>query len=150
MSEAWRRPAGRHCGARTPDGRSCAAPPLRDSRFCFLHDPDHAAAAAEARRLGGLRRRRERTLEAAYDLDGLGSAAGLRRVLEIAVADALWLDHGVDRIRVLIAATAVGARLLETGDLEVRLAALEAAFRRVGPEADRDVGEVGLLADPPR
>jgi hypothetical protein len=38
----------------------------------------------EARRLGGQRRRRDATLAAVYDFDGLGSVAQIQRVVEIA------------------------------------------------------------------
>lgn len=44
--------------------------------------------------LGGLRRRREGTIGVAYDLDGLDHAAGIRRILDIVVADSLGLDNG--------------------------------------------------------
>ena len=50
--------------------------------FCLFHSPDHEEEAAEARRLGGLRRRKEKTLAGAYEFRGLGpfptSAACLR------------------------------------------------------------------------
>jgi hypothetical protein len=117
---------------------------MRDSEYCFYHDPDHAEEAAQARVLGGRRRRRERTLDVAYDLDGLNTVRGLRRVLEIAIKDALSLDNGIGRSRVLIAGAAAGSRLLETGDLEQRVSELEAAVRRRPPERDPDADD-GLL-----
>jgi len=110
-----------------PDGRYCAAPPGRDSALCFWHDPGKAEELAEAQRLGGMRRKRERTIAAAYDFAGLGSIEAIRRVLEIATTDALGLDNSIARVRVLIAATLAAAKLLEIGDLETRLAAVEAA-----------------------
>ena len=48
----------RVCAAATADGKRCPVAPLRDGEYCFMHSPDHSAEAAEARRLGGLRRRR--------------------------------------------------------------------------------------------
>ena len=68
-------------------GERCRAQPLRESDFCVFHDPEHADAVSEGRRLGGLRRRREGTLAAAYDFDGLTTVQALRRVLEIATLD---------------------------------------------------------------
>jgi hypothetical protein len=94
------------------------------------HSPDHTAEAAEARKLGGLRRRRERTVSVAYDFDGLGSTESIRRVIEIATLDALGLENSIARCRVLIAAATAASRLLEVGDLEARLAALEVALAR--------------------
>ena len=86
------------CSARTRDGSPCGATPMRDQPFCFWHHPDHKQEAAEARRLGGLRRRRERTLEGAYDLHkGFRSVDGILRFVEIAALDLLGLDASVAR-----------------------------------------------------
>ena len=118
---------GRACTFELPDGERCRATPLRDEPYCFWHSPDHAQEAAEARRLGGLRRRREKTITTVYELDGLGTVDGIRRLLDIAVADALGLENSIARARVLISAVLAAAKLLETGGLEARLADLEAA-----------------------
>ena len=116
----------RLCAHVMADGQRCRAAPLREGRHCFLHDPERAADAAEARRVGGIRRRRESTLEIAYDLAGLDSVEGIRRLLEVVVADALSLDNGIGRLRVLIAAVSAAGRLLDAGELEARITALEA------------------------
>jgi hypothetical protein len=135
---------GRGCNFELPDGRLCRATPLRDGPLCFWHAPDREEEAAEARRLGGLRRRREKTVSGAYDFAGLGSIEAIRRILEIATIDALGLDNSIARARVLIAAVLAAAKLLETGELEERLAALEAvvrAGRRAAPEVLFPAGE---------
>ena len=119
----------RGCRGRNASGEPCNATALRDQEFCFWHSPEHVQDATEARRLGGLRRRREGTLAGAYDFEGLGSTEALRRVLEIATLDALGLESSVARVRALTAIVQVGARLLEVGELEARLEALEAAVR---------------------
>lgn len=118
------------CQAKLADGRACRAAPLRDGAFCLMHDPEHAKETAEARRLGGLRRRREKTLAGAYDLAGLDNVAAIRRVLEIATFDTLGLDNSIARSRTLISAALAATRLLETGELESRLVALEATLIR--------------------
>jgi hypothetical protein len=116
------------CTAVMPDGRPCRAGPQLDRPFCFSHDPERAADAAEARRLGGQRRRREGTIAIAYDLPGLGSVEGIRRLLDIVVTDGLGLENGIARLRVLIAAASSATRLLETAEFEERLAAVETAL----------------------
>ena len=131
------------CAQPMPDGRRCRAPLLRDSTFCFWHDPDKAEEAAEARKLGGHRRRRERTLAVAYDLAGLGSIEAIRRIIEIALFDVLGLDNSIARARVLITGALAAAKLLETGELAERIAALEAAL------ADRTVPPESLFPDEP-
>lgn len=115
------------CRQLTPDGRICRAPLLRDGTYCFWHEPAKAEEAQEARRLGGLRRRREQTLAGAFDLSGLDSVASIRRIIEIALLDVVGLENSIARARVLIAGALAAAKLLETGELEARLAALESA-----------------------
>ena len=110
-----------------PGGGRCGAPPGRDSALCFWHDPGKADELAEAQRLGGMRRKRERTIAAAYDFAGLDSVAAIRRILVVATTDAFSLENSIPRVRALISAALASAKLLETGELEERLAALEAA-----------------------
>ena len=116
---------GRSCSQVLADGRVCRATPLLDEPYCFWHAPERAEDAAEARRLGGLRRRREKTVSSAYEFAGLGTIESIRRILEIATIDALGLVA-----RVLIAAAMAAAKLLEVGELEDRLTVLEAAMPR--------------------
>jgi hypothetical protein len=119
----------RTCKAIRSNGESCRAAPLRDSAFCLWHDPEQADVVAEARRLGGARRKRETTLAGAYDIEGLGSVAEIRRIVEIAVLDALSLENSVARGRLLVACALAGAKLLEVGELDERLTAVEATLR---------------------
>ena len=118
----------RTCSGIKQGGERCRQAPLRDEAFCFWHHPDHAEAADQARKLGGQRRKREGTLQGAYDFDGLESVAQIRRLLEIATHDALGLDNSIARVRSLIALSMAAAKLLEVGELEERLASLEAAL----------------------
>jgi hypothetical protein len=111
-----------------PDGRVCRAGPQRDRTYCFSHDPERAQEAAEARRLGGLRRRKEGTIAVAYDLPGLDTVAGIRRLLDVVVTDGIGLDNGIARLRVLISTAVVAMNLLKVGEFEERLAALESAL----------------------
>ena len=111
------------------DGQRCGAPPLREGTLCFWHAPERAEDAAEAQRLGGLRRKREKTVALAYDVDGLRDAGQVFRILEIALVDTLSLDNGVARNRTLVAIAQTAARIHEVSDLEERIATLEAAVR---------------------
>ena len=130
------------CAGRQRDGRRCGAPPIRGEEFCLFHSPDHAEDAAEARRLGGLRRRREKTVVGAYGIEGLDSVAAIRRILEIAVFDTLGLDNSLARSRTLIAAAQAATRLLEAGELETRIVALEAALADRRPSEPIDFEDV--------
>jgi len=135
----------RRCAFAMPGGRDCGAPPGRDSIFCFWHDPDKADEVAEAQRLGGVRRRRERTIAAAYDFTGLGSIDAIRRILEVATTDALSLENSIARVRALISAALAAAKLLETGELEARLAVLELALSSGRDSRTADPSGGGLL-----
>ena len=115
----------RRCAYAKADGQPCQMAPLRDRPYCFAHDPERAEEAADARRLGGLRRRKEGTIAVAYDLPGLDSVAGIRRLLDIVVTDGVGLENGVARLRVLISTASAAASLLKVGEFEERLTALE-------------------------
>ncbi len=117
----------RRCGFPKADGQACQMAPLRDRPFCFAHDPERAEEAAEARRLGGLRRRKEGTIAVAYDLPGLDTVEGIRRLLDIVVTDGLSLETSIAKLRALISTAVAATNLLKAGELEARLAALEAA-----------------------
>jgi hypothetical protein len=112
--------------------------PLRDRPYCFAHDPERAEEAAEARRLGGLRRRKEGTIAVAYDLPGLDTVVGIRRLLDIVVTDGVGLENGIARLRVLISASAAATNLLKVGEFEERLTALESVVGSGAPQSRDD------------
>ena len=124
----------RRCQAQNARGEPCGSPPLLEGELCIVHDPAHADEVAEARRLGGFRRRQEVAVHTTYDLDGIDSVTQLRRLLLIAITDSLALENSLIRNRTLGYLTGVALRLLETGELAERIDALEAAVlpRAVG------------------
>ncbi len=126
--------ASRTCKAETQDGGRCGANPQRDSDLCYWHDPENAKEMAEARRLGGLRRRREKTVSGAYDIEGLETVGQVRRLVEVAVMDTLQLENSIARSRALAYLAQVALKMLEVGELEERLKALEMT---VGPKKSR-------------
>ena len=115
----------RGCIGTKDSGERCNSSRLRDSDYCFMHSPEHAVEAAEARRLGGMRRRREATLVGAYELTGLESVADIRRVIEIAILDTLGLENSIARNRTLGSLTGIALKSLEMGEHEERLRVLE-------------------------
>jgi len=132
----------RLCAFRGPTGEPCQSPPLHDSRFCFMHAPEHAQEAQEARRLGGLRRKREATVLVAYDFEGLETLAGIRRLIQVAVIDTLSLDNSVARNRTLTYLAMAALRTLEVGDLQERINALEQAVRSKQIEREPPIFDV--------
>jgi len=122
------------CSGVKADGSPCQAHALRDAEYCFYHSPDHADEVAEARRLGGQRRRKERIVAGAYDFEGLSTVESLRRLVEVAAIDTLGLENSVSRARTLGFLVQVASRLMETNELEARIEELE---RAVAPRARR-------------
>ncbi len=120
--------AARTCKFVKNAGESCRAAPLQDGDLCLWHDPEHADEVAEARRLGGLRRRKEKAVSGAYDIEGLGTVDQIRRLLEIAVLDTLGLENSIARSRTIAYLAQVALKVMEVGDFQERLQALEAAL----------------------
>ena len=94
--------------------------------------------------MGGLRRRREVAVSGAYEFAGLQTVADIRRILEIGVLDTLGLENSIARARTLAYLAMTAIKLLEVGEMEQRLAALEAALhgQRRLPESVFDVDPV--------
>ena len=121
----------RTCRAIAASGQPCKAAPLKDGDFCFMHDPSRARERAEARRLGGLRRKREKATAEIFDWAGLTGVSDVRRLLEVAVIDTLGLDNSPARSRVLASLAKASLKAMEVGELEERVAALEAEMHQV-------------------
>ena len=126
----------RACKASNDRGDPCRAAPLRAGDFCVFHDPDHAEVVQEARRAGGHRRKREAAVATAYDFQGLNSVPEIRRLIEVAAYDALGLENNLGRVRALGYLAQMAVSLLEKGEIEDRLQAVEAALGpRMAPVA---------------
>jgi hypothetical protein len=91
-----------------------------------MHAPEYADDVAKARRLGGLHRRREVAVAGVYDLDGLSTIDDALRVLEVAVFDTLGQPNSTARSRTLGYLVWITLKAYEVGEIEERLAALEA------------------------
>jgi hypothetical protein len=120
-------PPPRTCKARTARNQPCGAAPLHGSDYCVFHDPEYSKTVQAARSAGGQRRKREVALAVAYDFQGLGSVAEIRRLVEVAAFDALGLDSSIQRVRALAYLAQVSVGLLEKGEWEQRLEAVEEA-----------------------
>ena len=115
----------RQCAFRGTSGEPCRAAPLKDGQFCWVHSPERVKEVQEARRLGGLRRKRESTISSAYQFDSLTSVEGIRRIVEVAVLDTLAMENSLSRNRTLAYLVQVALHTLEVGDIEARIEALE-------------------------
>jgi hypothetical protein len=109
---------------------------MRDEPFCFWHAPETAEEAAEARRLGGLHRRKKKSVAAVYGFGGLRTIGDNQALLETAAIETLAIENSISRNRALASMAATGGKLIELGDLAERVAALEAAAARPTPTDD--------------
>ncbi len=94
-----------------------------------MHSPDRMKEVQEARRLGGLRRKRESTISKAFQFDSLTSVDGIRRIVEVAVLDTLAMENSIARSRTLAYLAQVALHTLEVGNLEERIRNLEELTR---------------------
>ena len=84
---------GKQCQQMKGNGEACGAFAVTASDFCFQHDPSSQERSADARRLGGLRRKREKSVGTSYGLGDLRTFDAQWRLLEIAATDALALEN---------------------------------------------------------
>ena len=127
---------GASCTYQMPSGRLCRATPMRDAPFCFWHSPETTEEAAEARHLGGLHRRKKKTVGAIYGFRGLRTVEDNLGLLETAAIETLALENSIARNRTLGGFAATGLKLLEASDLEERLRTLESVVQRGHAAAD--------------
>lgn len=123
----------RQCQGRNARGEPCGSAPLVEGAYCFMHDPDRVTEVAEARRLGGFRRRKESVVSMTFRFQGLDSVPKIRRLVEVAVMDTLAMENSIARARTLGYLAQQAVRLLEVGELEDRVAALEAVATDARP-----------------
>lgn len=123
------------CRATNRRGEPCGMPPTGGIGLCFAHDPTQAAARAIARKRGG--RERARGSAATREAVSLRSADDVRQLIERAVADTLALENSALRNRTVGALVGVALRTIEVGELEARLAAMEARLAAAGGTAPR-------------
>ena len=117
--------SGKICQASKKSGDPCGAYALSSGEFCFVHDPQKSAERAAARKLGGLRRRAGHGGDPAGVPGKVRTLADVLEVLDYVLAEALALENGVQRGRLLVAICGEFINAIETGEMETRLAALE-------------------------
>ncbi|MDP9238240.1 MAG: hypothetical protein M3P30_12750, partial [Chloroflexota bacterium] len=84
--------------------------------------------AQEARRAGGLNKRREHTLATVYAFEGLESVDQVRRLFAIAAFEALALPAGPNKCRILVQVGLAALKALDVGEHEELLQRLDAVL----------------------
>ena len=88
--------------------------------------------------MGGLHRRKKRTVATIYGFGGLRSIEDHQALLETISVETLALENSIARNRAVNAFVATGVKLLVLGDLAARVDALEARLQ-VAQQAEHEV-----------
>jgi hypothetical protein len=114
------------CKAKTKSGKPCKMRVLKGSSYCFNHAPAAAAQRAAARKRGGEARHNPSAGDPGAIPAQINSVQDARRILDFVKDELLVLDNTIARNRALIALHDSIAKSIEIGELEERIAALEA------------------------
>ncbi len=114
------------CQEPTRDGSSCGMPKLTDSAYCFAHDPRRARDRAEARLRGGRNRRVARGSAPPKSPPRLRDVGAIQAQLEKLLLDTLQMENSAQRNRTGGTLLGIALDCLKIGEIETRLAALEA------------------------
>ncbi len=106
-------------------GSPCGAPPIHGSSRCFMHDPRQAEKRARARRAGGTNRRTPRA-RSIPEATSVRTISEIRTHLEAALADTFLQENSAQRSRTIGYLLGLAVKILEVGDFEERIEALEA------------------------
>ena len=116
----------RQCKARTKSGDRCNAAAGADG-FCFAHSPSRTAERAAARKLGGFNRRAAARVSG--EAVNVQSLADVLKLVNAVILDTWELENSPARNRVLLGCADTAIRVLQSSELEQRLAVIEAALK---------------------
>lgn len=115
------------CTALKVNGQTCQAG-AGESGFCFMHDPARSEQRAAARKRGGQRRHTPHSDHAMPSTD-IRTLDDVRALLAYTLAEALVGDNSIQRGRLLVAIAGAFIEAIKVGEIEQRLAAIEAAMK---------------------
>ena len=113
----------RICKHIKPNKEPCQANTMKNSEFCYFHDPKLAKRRAEARKRGGINRRVGKRIQPA--IYQISSVKDIQKILEDALNDAVGLENSHARARTIGYLCQINLKAFEVGDLESRIKALE-------------------------
>jgi hypothetical protein len=120
---------GKYCKEKTTTGAPCRAYALADSAYCFAHDPQRRQERTQARRAGGYARHgRKLGKIAPAEPVTLGTIRDVCRLLETEVNCVLRLEISLSRAQTIARLAGAFVSAFQVGEIEQRLAALEAAL----------------------
>lgn len=99
---------------------------LKGSRYCFTHDPATRAEQASARKKGGKNRYTAHAGDVSKIPVRIRSIKDVQAFLDYVRDELVFMDNCVARDRTLLALSEAYVKSFEIGELEKRIAALEA------------------------
>lgn len=114
------------CQRKTPSGNQCKANALKGGRYCFQHAPETRQAAARARKLGGHNSATPHAGDPGTIPGNITDLDAAAQILNYTLAELLVIDNSIPRARALLALFDSYVKAFEIGELEKRIAALEA------------------------
>ncbi len=117
------------CAAKTKTGAWCAMAAMKESKYCFSHNPMAATARAKAHKLGGQRTRPDHGSDGADIPENITTIAQAMKILDYTLRELLQLENSIQRSRALIALVGGYVDAVKVGEIEARMIAIESALR---------------------
>ena len=114
------------CHGKTASGAACKMPAVKNSKYCFTHSPDTRAEQAAARRRGGENRHTPHFADETQLPAKVEKLEDANKILTYTLAEVIGMDNSLMRARVLLSLFDSFVKSFEIGELEQRIAALEA------------------------
>ena len=114
------------CNSKNSRGEPCKMAAVKGDRYCFNHSPSTRRAQAEARKRGGMAQKTPHFAEAAQLPQDVTTLEEARKIITYTLAEVAGMDNSIARARVLLALFDSFVKSIEIGELESRIAALEA------------------------
>lgn len=118
-----------NCKAKTQSGKPCSMAAIKGGRYCFTHSPQLGKIRAEAHARGGQRARIPHVGNAEAITTQPRTIQEAMTILDYALAEVIAQENSIQRGRLLVAIAAGYVDAVKVGEIEPRLAALEAALR---------------------
>lgn len=115
-----------NCKGKTKSGKPCKMPAIKGTHYCFTHNPETRTAQAQARKRGGFNSSTPHAGSAETIPADVQTIDQARSILNYTLAELLVMDNSIARARALLAAFDSFVKAFEIGELEQRIAALEA------------------------
>ena len=107
-------------------GKQCRAGALPGHEFCFWHEPTNERERVKARKKGGKYRRVEHAGDPLTLPQTFATVEDVNKILDYVLAEVLPMSNSIARARLLLSIHDSFLRAIEIGELENRIAALEA------------------------